>query len=282
MKPALARSYLFVPGNRPERFSKAMAAGADAIVIDLEDAVPAADKPAARGFVRETLDAWQAAGQANACAVVVRVNGPDTTWFGDDLTALASHPLLAGIMLPKAERRDDLATVRRLAHQAMAILPLVETARGMAEVSTLAACPGVQRLVFGTLDFQLDLGIDGDREELDPFRAQLVMASRLASLAPPIDGVSTVLDDAARIEDDARRARRFGFGAKLCIHPRQVAPVHQAYAWSEDELAWARRVLQAAGAGAAAQLDGKMIDTPVILKARRILGAAVPVPASMP
>ena len=261
--PRAARSLLFVPGSRPDRFDKAMAAGADAVVVDLEDAVAAPDKSRAR----EALAAWVAPERA----VIVRINGADTDWFRDDL-ALCARPGVAAVMLPKAERADDIAVLR--AAGAIAVLPLVESAAGFAALPSIAGAAGVQRLVFGSLDFQLDLGMrDALEDELIFFRSQLVLASRLAGLQPPVDGVSTAIDDAARLRDDALRARRLGFGGKLCIHPRQVADVNRHFAPSETERAWAQRVLEAAAAsgGAAAAVDGKMIDKPVILRAQAIL-----------
>ena len=135
----------------------------------------------------------------------------------------------------------------------------------------------VQRLAFGNLDFALDLGLRGHGEDdLMPYRAEVVLASRLAGLPAPIDGVTPALDDEARLRADVQRARRMGFGAKLCIHPRQLAPVHEGLAPSADELAWARRVVQAAGTaeGAAVAVDGTMVDTPVLLRARVILDEA--------
>jgi citrate lyase subunit beta/citryl-CoA lyase len=133
--------------------------------------------------------------------------------------------------------------------------------------------PGVQRLAFGAIDFQLDLNMRAGFDELSFFRSQLVLASRLAGLAPPIDSPSVAIDDAAEVELDAQRARRLGFGAKLCIHPRQLAAVNRSFSPSTAELAWARQVLAIAEAsgGAAVALDGKMIDRPVILRAQAIL-----------
>jgi len=152
----------------------------------------------------------------------------------------------------------------------------VETALGFANLTSLCTTPRVQRIVFGTLDFQIDLNLEGDGEELDMFRSQIVLASRLAGLAAPVDGVSTVLDDPVAIEFEARRGRRFGYGAKLCIHPKQIDAVHRAYSWTAAEQVWAARVLQAveASGGAAVSVDGKMVDMPVIPKARRIVGAS--------
>ena len=267
MNAALPRSYLFVPGNRPERFEKAYAAGADAVILDLEDAVQPGDKPAARAAV------LAAASNDASRAAWVRINGSDTPWFNDDVAALAGRLGVAGIVLPKAETREQIEAVLAHAHPALSVLPIVETARGFANLAVLCAAPRVQRIVFGTLDFQIDLGIDGDGEELHLFRSQIVLASRLAGIGAPVDGVSTTITDTDAVEADARRGRRFGFGGKLCIHPKQIDAVHRAYAWSDDEVEWARRVLAAVDAshGAAVAVDGKMVDMPVILKARRVV-----------
>ncbi len=268
MSAALPRSYLFVPGNRPERFEKAHAAGADAVILDLEDAVQPDEKPAARAAV---LAAVSGSGDASRPAWV-RINGSDTSWFNDDVAALAGHAGVTGIVLPKAETREQIEAVLAHAHPALSVLPIVETARGFANLAVLCAAPRVGRIVFGTLDFQVDLGIGGDGEELHLFRSQIVLASRLAGIGAPVDGVSTTITDTDAIEADARRGRRFGFGGKLCIHPKQIDAVHRAYAWSEAEQAWAQRVLAAVKTsnGAAVAVDGKMVDMPVILKARRI------------
>ncbi|URI09936.1 CoA ester lyase [Aquincola tertiaricarbonis] len=261
-----ARSYLFVPASRPERIAKALASGADAVVVDLEDAVP----PEAKATARAQLQAWLEGPQA--APVVLRINGCDTQEFGDDL-ALCRHPQVAAVMLPKAERPEDIA---RVADTGRPVLALVETAAAIDALRAIASAPGVQRLVFGSIDFQLDLGIDGEGEELLFFRSQIVLASRLARLQPPVDGVSTALDDEALLRADSERARRLGFGAKLCIHPRQVAAVNAAFTPDAQAVQWAQRVLQAAAdaGGAAVALDGRMIDKPVILRAQDILARA--------
>ncbi|TMS58586.1 CoA ester lyase [Imbroritus primus] len=264
---ALPRSYLFVPANRPERLDKALQSGADAVIVDLEDAVPPADKRAAR----ESLLAWLTA----EASVLVRVNGPDTEWFEDDVR-LASHPGVAGIVLPKTERPAHLARVAAHCHEACGLYPIVETAGAFEDLVALARSPRVVRLMFGSLDLQVDLGVtEAAGDELLFFRAQVVLASRLANIAPPVEGVTTVLDDAERIEADTRRGRTLGFRSKLCIHPRQVAHVHRGFAWSETERDWARRVMEAVASsqGAAVAVDGKMVDMPVIRQATEILQA---------
>ena len=256
------RSYLFVPGDRPERFAKALAAGADAVIIDLEDAVAPAAKEAARASLRAWLTPQH--------PVLVRINGADTRWFAEDM-ALAGLPGVAGIVLPKAERPDDIA--RLVQAGAGAVLPLIESALGFHHALDLARQAGVERLLFGSIDFSVDLGLTEGVETLLYFRSQLVLVSRVAGILPPVDGVTTTLDDVDRITDDTRRARRHGFGAKLCIHPRQVAHVNAAFAPSAEETAWAARVLHAVENtdGAAVALDGKMVDRPVILQAQAIM-----------
>jgi citrate lyase subunit beta/citryl-CoA lyase len=262
------RSLLFVPGSRPERFDKALAAGADLVVIDLEDAVAAADKVSARA----ALAAWcSSAEQRPGRRVVVRINAADTEWFAEDL-AVAAMPGVFGVMLPKAEQVESIDAVAT-AREGLRVLPLIETAIGFDNSRAIARSPGVQRLVFGTIDFALDLGLDGEDDPLLFFRSRLVLESRLAGIAAPIDGVTVAIDDAEQLRHDTLRARQLGFGGKLCIHPKQVDGVNRHFAPSDAEAAWARRVLDAAAAsaGAAVQLDGKMIDKPVILRAEALM-----------
>jgi citrate lyase subunit beta / citryl-CoA lyase len=263
---AAARSLLFVPGDRPERFVKALASGAHAVIVDLEDAVAPASKSAARDQLADRL--------APASGVVLRINGRDTPWFDDDLRA-ALHPAVVAVMCPKTASADDIAAVRSHAAN-KPVLALIETAAGMAGVGAIAAAAGVARLVFGSIDFQLDLDIEDDDEALRPFRAQLVLASRVAGLPAPVDGVTTVIADAAALAQDARRARSFGFGGKLCIHPAQVAAVNAAFAPSPEQLDWARRVVAAtqASEGGAVAVDGRMVDVPVFARACRLLAGA--------
>ena len=146
--------------------------------------------------------------------------------------------------------------------------------------SSLISAAGVQRLAFGSIDFQLDTGISGDGDELLLFRSQMVLMSRVAGLAPPVDGVSTSISDAQAVMDEAQRARRLGFGAKLCIHPAQVDAVNRSFSPSPADIEWAQRVLAAAASatstsGSAFAVDGKMVDKPVILRAEAILRQAV-------
>lgn len=268
----MPRSYLFVPGDRPARFGKALASGADVVVLDLEDAVAEAAKSVARQAIAEAVRAMPA---TEAARIAVRINAAGSPEHEQDLRMVRALPL-AAVMLPKAENAAALAAL----HQELpgiALLPLCESALGVSQALPLAGAPGVQRLVFGTLDYALDLGLDleDDLAPLEQAAAQLVLASRLAGRAAPVAGVTPQLGDAPRLQADTSWALRRGFGAKLCIHPDQVAPLHAAMAPGAQALAWAARVIEAdAASPGAARVDGRMVDRPVVLQAQRTLARA--------
>jgi citrate lyase subunit beta / citryl-CoA lyase len=273
MEP-IPRSYLFVPGNRPDRFAKACAAGADAVIVDLEDAVAPPEKPAAR----EALAAWLTATQP----VHVRINSAATSWFEDD-AAICRKVGVAGILLPKTQGEDDVHRLLAITGD-VPVVPLIESARGSFNALEIAQCPRVSRLAFGALDFQLDLGIQGDTDELLYFRSQLVLISRLAGLAPPVDGINTEIDDPERLRATTTRAIRLGFGGKLCIHPKQIPHVNACFRPTPEEVAWAKTVVAAASAsgGAAVAVQGEMVDQPIILRAERILRESRELPGGWP
>jgi citrate lyase subunit beta / citryl-CoA lyase len=267
---ALARSFLFVPGHRPERFAKALARGADAVIIDLEDAVPLDAKDTARSAL---LSAWADFDADQRARLLVRVNPAGTPWHEADLAAVASLSGLGALMLPKAENPQQLE--HAFTACGVPVLPLIESAEGVGQMEPIARASGVLRLGLGHIDLQADLGMrcGPDEAEIAPIRLAMLVASRRAHLPTPVDGVTTATTDADVLARDAQRSRRFGFGAKLCIHPAQVAGVHQALAPTEAECDWARRVLAAevAAGGGAFSVDGKMVDPPVLLLARQIL-----------
>ena len=267
---SLARSFLFVPGHRPERFAKALASGADAVIVDFEDAVPLDAKDTARDAL---LVAWSGLDAAERARLLVRVNPAGTPWHEADLTAVASLSGLGAVMLPKAENAQQIEHACRAS--GVPVLPLIESAEGVGQMDAIARAPGVLRLGLGHIDLQADLGMScgADEAELAPIRVALVVASRRAGLPAPVDGVTTATTDTDVLARDAQRSRRLGFSAKLCIHPAQVAGVHQALAPTETECDWARRVLAAelAAGGGAFSVDGKMVDPPVLLLARKIL-----------
>ena len=254
---ATARTLLFVPGDRPDRFDKAAAAGADVVILDLEDAVRAEHKAQARDAVREWLRSNE------AC---VRVNAAGTPWHDEDLAALRG--LAAGIVLPMAASAFDATAVHRAADAP--VLAIVETARGVLEAAAIAAAEGVVRLAFGALDLAADLGTD-DPDTFARVRTQLVLASRAARLEGPVDSVTADVTDGEVAGRDALAGKAVGMRGKLCVHPRQVAPVAAAFAPDTAELDWARRVLEAGAGGGVAVLDGAMVDEPVLARARRIL-----------
>lgn len=270
---AQARSFLFVPASRLERIAKALASGADIVVVDLEDAVEPPAKDSARQALRAGFNALEPAQRGR---LMVRINGLGTAWHGQDVELLAQLAAsdLAGAMVPKAEDGTSLAALAG-ACPGLALLPLIESAGGFHALDTVARAPQVARLGLGHIDLQADLGMScGDDEaELAPARWSMVLASRHAGLAAPVDGVTVRLNDTERLRSDTARSRRFGFAAKLCIHPAQIAVVHATLAPTDAELVWAHRVVDASrqAQGGAVQLDGAMVDAPVLLKAQQIL-----------
>lgn len=264
------KTMLFVPASRPERISKAIASGAGAVIVDLEDAVPAAAKDSAREALEEFLLGHEGA------RIFVRINARGTAGFEADLALCARHANVVGIMLPKAESAED---VRMVASSGKGIIPLIESARGLVAVNDIAAVPGVERLSYGGLDLSDDLGIEGNTEAaetvMDQCRYQLLVSSRAVGLLPPIDTVFPVFDDEDAVLARARRARNMGFAGMLCIHPKQITPVQAGFSPDPDQVEWAQKVMEAARSGDAAfKVDGQMVDAPVIAMARTILERA--------
>lgn len=245
---------LFVPADRPERFAKAAAAGADAVIVDLEDAVAPDRKEAARAALPEAFPQGPA---------MLRINALGTRWAEGDLALAASLPLTA-VMLPKAETAQDIAAARRAG---VPVIALVETAIGLHNIDEIASA--ADRLAFGSIDFAADLGLAHTHQALLFARAQIVLAARCAGKPAPLDGVTTAIRDDAAIIADCRHATDMGFCGKLLIHPAQISPARQGLRPSEADILWAERVLNAADGGASS-IDGAMVDAPVIQRARQI------------
>lgn len=265
---SVARSALFLPATRLDRLPKALQSGADVVIVDLEDAVAPQDKDTARQALSTVLaDVPVGSGHR----VMVRVNAA-APWWAQDLAQCAALAAIDAVMVPKAESAGQMQQAHELSG-GKPLVALIETALGFEQRAAVAAHPAVRRLAFGSIDFQADLGISAEGDALLMFRSALVLSSRLAGLQPPLDGVTVDIQDPAVVREDAGRARGLGFGGKLCIHPTQVVPVNEAFSPTPQELAWARRVVQAsaASAGAAVAVDGKMVDKPVLLRAQALL-----------
>lgn len=258
------RSFLFVPGSRPERFEKALSSGADAVIFDLEDAVAPGDKDAARQAIADWL--------APERPVLIRINPAGTPWYEQD-AELGKLCGVAGIVLPKAESPHDVTDLIARIKRKLPVYPLIESAQGMWNALELAKAPCVRQLMFGTLDFCADMNMETEPDGLETFRTRLTMISRVAGIRAPVDGVTPSIDNAGVLKAETIRAKRLGFAGKLCIHPAQISTVNDCFTPSEAELAWAARVLDAfeRANGAAVAVDGKMVDRPVFLKAQNLL-----------
>jgi citrate lyase subunit beta/citryl-CoA lyase len=265
---------------------KALAAGADAVILDLEDSVAPEDKLAAREQVASVVTGSGATGRGE---LHVRVNhgphGPDL----DDVAAV-TVPGLTGIRLPKIGSADEVRSVAAaldtlergvgMAPGTVRLYLSIETAAAALAAPELAAAPRVARLVFGATDFLADIASPGttDGPATALARGMLVLASRAAGIGAPVDCVHTALDDEEGLARGARTARELGYVGKSVIHPRQIAVVHEVFTPSEEELAEARRVLahaEAHGEGATA-LDGRLIDAAVVARARRLVAMTQP------
>jgi (S)-citramalyl-CoA lyase len=265
----LVRSALFVPGDRPERYEKALASGADRVIVDFEDAVEEASKTSARASLGEYLLSHPEA------AILVRINSPGHAQHEADLAFCKEHKGVRGIMLPKAETRAQLA---HAAETGKPILPIIESALGAVNLPELCSVPGLERLCFGAIDMALDLGLKdgspGAHTVLDHLRVSVIVQSRIYGLASPLDGVFPSINDISGLTSAVQTALEMGFGGVLCIHPKQVVVIHEALTPEPNEISWANRVLAAAETqGGAFKLDGQMIDAPVLSRARRILNA---------
>jgi citrate lyase subunit beta/citryl-CoA lyase len=253
---------LFVPADRPDRFAKAAASGADAVILDLEDAVAPAAKEAARNNLSQAANL--------ARPLIVRVNARATPWHEADVLAVRRLGG-AALMLPKTESAEDIGAVSALLGGATPVVALIESACGIAQARAIAGAAA--RLAFGSIDYCADLGCAHTDQALLSARCEIAFASRLAGLPQPIAGVTKEIGAPEILRRETAHARELGFGGKLCIHPSQIAVVIEGFAPSEEEIGWASRILAVAGDGAAS-VDGIMVDAPVRLMAERLLARA--------
>ena len=290
MAASVLRSFLFAPGNHPRRVEKALSLGADAVILDLEDAVAVGEKVATRKTVVEALS------KPRTCKGYVRVNAIGTQWcLGDVMEAVRRG--VDGIVLPKVESAADLRTIdwlianlereRGLPPGRIDLMPIIETAAGFSRLDRIFGARSlkdyqgpwrVKRMAFGAADFASDVGMTwtvGEEELAEP-RARIVIASRAAGIEPPIDTVWVRLDDAAGLRASVERSLRLGFQGRMCIHPDQVTVVNEIFTPSPEEAVRAKKIVDAFKAAeasglAAIQVDGAFVDYPVFHRAERVL-----------
>jgi citrate lyase subunit beta/citryl-CoA lyase len=256
-------TYLFVPANRADRVEKAIATGADDVIVDLEDAVGDSEKDVAR----EGLMAFEP-----SRTLCVRINDQSTSFFGADLAAIASLSWVKAVVVPKVNSEAQIQRVSAHLGPGVEVLALIETAAGIRDADDIAQS-GVSRLMFGTADYAADLSASPCHDLFAYARARLVVASAAAGLPSPVDGPSLDIGDDEKLRADAELSRSLGMGGKLCIHPRQVPIVNSVFASGEGEMDWARAVLDGheVNEGNVFILDGQMIDAPLVTRARRLL-----------
>jgi citrate lyase subunit beta/citryl-CoA lyase len=285
------RTFLFAPGNHPRKVEKVFDAGADAVILDLEDAVAISEKAATRSVVVAALQ------RPRTCRGYVRVNALDTAFSFGDIEAVVAKGV-DGIILPKVERAADLEKVDWLMAGLEAkaglevghidLIPILETGKGIANAREICSAGGrLKRVAFGAGDYTRDMGMDWTvaETELAPAQAEVVLASRINGLEPPLDTVYIHIKDDDGFTASARRAKQFGFQGKMCIHPVQVPLANTVFTPSEEEAEFSRKVIKAfseaeAAGSASIQLDGYFIDYPIVEKAKRIVALVDAVAAS--
>jgi len=276
------RSFLFAPGNHARKVEKVFGCGADHVILDLEDAVAKAEKVATRPMIVEALKRPRTGG------AYVRVNSYNTEFcYGD--TAAVVGPGLDGIVFPMVESREQIVAFdwlvaglereRGLPAGGIDIIPIIETAKGIANARAIAAAgTRVKRMAFGAGDYTLDMNMEWTlaEGELEHARTEMVVASRAAGLEGPLDTVWVHIKDLDNLEKSSRRARQLGFQGKMCIYPPQVDVVNRVFTPTDEEVAFARRVVEAFDkaekeGSSSIQLDGFFIDYPIVYKARKTL-----------
>lgn len=252
---------LFVPADRPDRFRKAVSCGADAVIIDLEDGVGPERKDAGREALPMALGL--------GIPVFVRINPLGSPWHEADIAALRQLPF-DNVMLPKTESTAAIENLQKDIGPRN-LIALIETAKGLSEIAAIARNPSVRQFAFGPADYALDLGIPPNPDAFSYALAAIAVASRAAGIFPPLDGPSFDIKSGELLLNEVGWARRLGAGGKLCIHPEQVAAVRRGFCPSKEEVLWAQEVVRASQGDGAQTVAGKMVDRPILERARLIL-----------
>lgn len=272
-----ATVYLFVPGDHPQFFDKACISDSNVLILDLEDSVHPLHKPIARQEITRWLTNYQQ--NAQTPKIAIRINQPDSVEYQKDIDWITNNhllPYLSYLVIPKVESAVMVNKVRKHLFSLLPddkylpIIAIIETAWGLHRIHEIANS-GIHRLAFGSLDFSLDMQCDMSRESLLFARTQVVLASRLAGLLSPIDCVTPDIDELSALEAECLHGKSLGFTAKLAIHPAQVPIIKQSFDINEQQVAWSKAVLHKAQDQYAFKIDGKMVDLPLILQAKRWL-----------
>jgi citrate lyase subunit beta / citryl-CoA lyase len=274
----VGKVYLFVPGNSERKMKRAINIEADAIIIDLEDAVVAGEKEIARQLVYSVLNG-EVKNNCNT-KIYLRINSIKTPWFFDDIDMVKNLNRLDGIMIPKSEGKTSITLAAELINRDLEIIPLIETAAGVMNIeAVLTSHKSVRKVAFGSVDFALDLGVDWseDGTERTYAMSKIVLASRALGADSPIDAVFPVIDNKESFISDTIKGKQTGFYGKMVIHPRQIEWVKEVYIPNAKQIEWSTKVInvyEAAENAGAINLDGKLIDRPVYLLAKRLLASS--------
>lgn len=271
----MIKSYLFVPGNRPDRINKALASPANAVIIDLEDSIAVSEKDQVREVVKAFLLAYDFTNSKKLC---VRINDVSTPYYEEDVRMVAEYPDIC-IMLPKTNSPSDIKKLEERTLPRQYILPLIETAKGILNAYEIASCSDrVTVLAFGAIDYCLDINISisGHGHELIYPRSALVIASRAAEIEPPIDTVYVDISNVEGLTEEIERAKSLGIFSKMCIHPLQLKLVNKLFSPTVSEIMWAKNVVKSfedalAKGLSAIKIENKMIDLPVYKQALAML-----------
>ncbi|MCM3690892.1 HpcH/HpaI aldolase/citrate lyase family protein [Neobacillus niacini] len=265
--------YLFAPGNSEKKIHKALNLHTDAVIIDLEDSVTSNEKEMARNLVYSLLKT----DVTFRSKIYVRINSIKTQWFFEDLNMVNELKRVDGIMIPKSEDKTSISLAAELLNKNVEIIPLIESAAGVMNIRTiLSSDQAVDRVAFGSVDFALDIGVDWSVEGTERAYAmsKLVLASRAAGVNPPIDAVFPIIDDRESFIKDTQKGKQTGFNGKMVIHPKQIDWVKEVYTPSKKQLEWSRKVIdvfESSAHSGAIDLEGKLIDRPVYLLAKRLI-----------